>query len=229
MRAARFLKVGAGWILDRLTVRTIEGGDRLPPDGPCLVVGNHLSFLDAVLLYDLIGGENVSAWAAEKWERNLIFGSLLRMGNAIFIQRGQVDRRALERAADWLRAGKVFGMAPEGTRSPNAGLGPGKTGVAYLAHWTGAPILPIAHWGTEATLRSWLRLRRPRIGVRVGELFQLPPIDPTRRTASLRRNADEVMCRLAALLPPWYRGVYADHPRTRALLAGVTGPEIAST
>ncbi len=229
MHTSRVVKVGAGWVLDRLTLRTIEGRDRLPPRGPCLVVGNHLSFLDAVLLYDLIGGENVSAWAAEKWERNLVFGTLLRMGNAIFIHRGQVDRRALEHAADWLRAGKVFGMAPEGTRSPNAGLGQGKTGVAYLAHWTGAPILPIAHWGTESTMRSWLRLRRPRIGVRVGEPFQLPPIDEASRTASLRRNADEVMCRLAALLPPSYRGIYADHPRTQSLLAGVTGPGLVST
>lgn len=209
--------------LDLLTVRHIEGRRRIPSRGPCLVVANHLSFLDGVIVFDLIGGEQTSAWAAEKWERNLIFGTLLRLGNAVFIRRGKVDRRALEHAADWLRAGKIFMMAPEGTRSPTSSLGPGKPGVAYLAHWTGAPVLPIAHWGTETTMGSWRRLRRPRIGIRVGEPFALPPVDEAERTESLRRNTDEVMCRLAALLPPAYRGLYADHPRTLELLAGTPG------
>jgi 1-acyl-sn-glycerol-3-phosphate acyltransferase len=223
------LRLPARVALDLLTVRHIEGRQRLPARGPCLVVTNHLSFLDAVVIFDLIGGDQTSAWAAEKWERNLIFGTLLRLGNAIFIRRGQVDRRALEHAADWLRAGRIFMMAPEGTRSPTASLGPGKLGAAYLAHWTGAPVLPIAHWGTETTMRSWLHLRRPRIGIRVGEPFTLPEIHEADRAEGLRRNTDEIMCRLAALLPPAYRGIYSDHPRTLELAAGTTGEASSSS
>jgi len=79
--------------------------------------------------------------------------------------------------------------------------------------------VPIAHWGTENTIRSWMRLRRPRIEIRIGRPFRLPPVDPDERGASLRHNADEVMCRLAALLPPAYQGHYRDHPRLRELLA----------
>jgi len=219
---ARPLRWLANALLDVLTRRHVEGREHLPPGGPCIVVTNHLSFLDAVLLFSLVGSERLTGWAAEKWERDLFFGTFLRMGNAVFVQRGQVDRRALDRAVAWLRAGKIFGVAPEGTRSKNGGLGRSKPGVAYLAAAIDCPLVPIAHWGTESTMSSWLRLRRPRIEIRVGPPFRLPPPDPADRSGSLRRNADEVMCRLAALMPPRYHGVYAGHPRLEAFLAGST-------
>ena len=218
MATARLLRLPANLLLDVLTIRRVEGQQHLPTAGPCIIVANHLSFLDAVLVFSLLGGEDLSAMAAEKWENNLIFGTLLRLGNAFFVQRGQVDRQALERAADWLRAGKIFGMAPEGTRSRDGGLGRAKPGVAYLASLVECPVVPIAHWGTETTMSSWFRLRRPRIEVRIGPPFRLPPLDPDDRSASLRRNADEVMVHLAALMPAERRGVYREHPRLHRLL-----------
>jgi len=218
VKTATFLRHPANVLLDLLTIRHIEGLQHLPTGGPCIIVANHLSFLDAVLVFALVGGEDLTAWAAEKWENNLIYGTFLRLGNAFFVQRGQVDRAALERAADWLRAGKVFGMAPEGTRSKDGGLGRAKPGVAYLASLVDCPVVPIAHWGTEGTMSSWLQLRRPRIEVRVGPPFHLPSLDPQDRSGSLRRNADEVMCHLAALMPTERWGRYAEHPRLRELL-----------
>ena len=94
----------------------------------------------------------------------------------------------------------------------------GKTGVAYLAYESGVPILPLAHAGTEGSIRSLLHLRRQKILVRFGEPIRLSPPDPSDRTAALRRDTDEVMCRIAAMLPPAYRGVYRDHPRLAELL-----------
>jgi len=219
MTAARFLRLPANVLLDVLTARHVEGRQHLPSDGPCIIAANHLSFLDAVLVFALVGGDNLTAWAAEKWENNLIFGTFLRLGNAFFVRRGQVDRQALDRAADWLRAGKIFGMAPEGTRSRDGGLGRAKPGVAYLASLVDCPVVAIAHWGTETTMSSWMRLRRPRIEMRVGRPFRLPPLDPDDRSGSLGRNADEVMCQLAMLMPPERRGLYAEHPRLLELLA----------
>jgi 1-acyl-sn-glycerol-3-phosphate acyltransferase len=216
---ARWLRLPANILLDLLTIRRVEGAEYLPADGPCIVVANHLSFLDAVLVFALVGGDKLTGWAAEKWENNLVFGTFLRLGNAFFIQRGQVDRRALARAAEWLRAGNIFGMAPEGTRSLDGGLGRARPGVAYLAELVPCPVVPIAHWGTETTWLAWLRLRRPRIEIRVGPPFRLPPLDSNDRSAALRDNADEVMCHLAALMPVERRGVYADHPRLRPLLS----------
>jgi 1-acyl-sn-glycerol-3-phosphate acyltransferase len=193
--------------------------ENLPKSGPCIVAANHLSILDAPLVYGLIGSEEITGWAAEKWEWHPIFGPILRLGGGIFIDRGEVDREALRAAVRWLQDGKVFGMSPEGTRSRVGALIRAKTGVAYLAHETKATIVPLAVIGTDTGIEELLHFKRPELTVRIGKPFHLPPLDPDQRTASLRRNADEVMCRIAALLPPRYWGVYAEHPRLKEILA----------
>jgi 1-acyl-sn-glycerol-3-phosphate acyltransferase len=215
----RFLR----WIFNLLSLlltrREIHNLENVPKEGPCILALNHLSYFDLPFIFGLIGGENVTGWAAEKYARHPLFGPILRLGGGIFIERGQVDRSALDSAIDWLEQGNLFGMAPEGTRSKTGKLARGKTGAAYLAHETGAPILPLAITGTEKTLQSWLHMRRPTFTLRVGELFRLPPLDPERRAASLHEHTDEIMCRIAALLPPEYHGHYADHPLLQELLA----------
>jgi 1-acyl-sn-glycerol-3-phosphate acyltransferase len=54
--------------------------------------------------------------------------------------------------------------------------------------------------------------------VRIGQPFILPPLQGQDRDAALQEYTDEIMCRIAVLLPPDYRGVYADHPRLRQLV-----------
>ncbi|MEW6568464.1 MAG: lysophospholipid acyltransferase family protein [Chloroflexota bacterium] len=203
-----------------LTRRSVSGLEHVPAQGPYLLVSNHLSRLDAPLIYALIGGAHLTGWAAEKYERHLLFGTILRLGGGIFIRRGEVDREALQSAVEWLHGGKVFGMSPEGTRSKTGGLIRGKTGAAYLVQQTSVAVVPAAVWGTESAIAQLLRLRRPEVFARFGHPFSLPGFDEGERAAGLRRNTDEIMCRIAALLPPEYRGVYADHARLAQLLAG---------
>jgi 1-acyl-sn-glycerol-3-phosphate acyltransferase len=202
-----------------LTHRHVEGLQHLPTQGPYILASNHLSRLDTVLVYSLAGGGHLTGWAAEKYQRHWLFGPILRLGGGIFIRRGEVDREALQSAVDWLRAGRAFGMAPEGTRSKTGALIRAKTGVAYLANASGAPIVPVAITGTERAVPELLRLRRPRLTVRIAKPVHLPQVADDERAAGLRRNTDEIMCRIAALLPPQYRGVYADHPRLQEMLA----------
>jgi 1-acyl-sn-glycerol-3-phosphate acyltransferase len=215
------------WIFDLLSRllahRKVEGLDNLPESGPYILAINHLSYFDLPFVFGLLGGEDVTGWAAEKYARHPFFGPILRMGSGIFIDRGEVDRSALSAAKVWLDQGKIFGMAPEGTRSKDNQLQRGKTGVAYLSHLSGAPIVPIGLHGTEDTIHCWLRLRRPTFHMHIGEPFTLPPLDPENRTASLRRDTTEVMCRIAALLPPQYRGIYAERPRLLELLNSPSG------
>jgi 1-acyl-sn-glycerol-3-phosphate acyltransferase len=176
-------------------------------------VANHLSYFDLPLLFGVLGGPNVTGWAAEKYERHPIFGPIVRMGGGIFIQRGKVDRKAIAAAEEWLEGGNIFGVAPEGTRSRTGLLQRGKTGVAHLAQAVEVPIVPVGIWGTEKVFSSWKQLRRPVLHLAIGKPFRLPPLDETDRSASSRLQSDEVMLRIAALLPQEYHGFYADHPR----------------
>jgi len=206
-------------IFHLLATLCVDGAEQIPERGPFLMVTNHIAFLDAPLEYAFLVRGPFAGWAAEKYERHLLYGPLLRIGGSIFIRRGQIDRGALSAALDALGRGKIFGLAPEGTRSPNASLIRGRTGVAYLAYHGNVRVVPVAVTGTERVAADLGRLRRPRFTVRVGRPFHLPALDHDPRPEDLRRGADEVMCRIAALLPPVYRGVYADHPRTHELLA----------
>ncbi len=203
------------WLLTRTQVDGIEN----VPDPPYILATNHLGTLDVPFIYGTVGGPHLVGWAAEKYERSLIRGTILRAGGAVFIQRGKVDRHALDFAVETLKSGKSFGMAPEGTRSPHHSLIRGKTGVAYLAAESGVPVVPVALTGTHRPYDHWLRLRRPLMTARFGPPFHLPPLPEEGRGEALRKNTDEIMCRIAALLPPEYRGLYANHQRTLELIA----------
>lgn len=209
-------------VITRLVRIHAEGLEHLPPHGPYILAANHLAFWDAPIIYGLLGGPHLTGWVAEKYRYNPIWGTILRMGSGIFIERGAVDRDALAAAVDWLRQGKVFGLAPEGTRSKTGGLARGKSGVVFIAHRAHALIVPLAHFGTERVWRTWMRLRRPDVTVRVGPAFRLPPLPAGERSTALHEQADLVMCHIAALLPPEYRGVYGEHPELRKLLASST-------
>jgi len=214
-RLAKWFFRTAFKLLTRLEVNNLEN---IPPSGPYILASNHLSRTDSPLLYIYFGSNNITGWVAHQYRRNLFFGLLVKLGNPIFIRRGEVDRQAIDAAVEALKSGKIFGMAPEGTRSRVGSLNNGKTGIAFLADAAQVPVLPLAITGTDTLFRNLLKLHRPHITVTIGELFYLPPLNPDDRSAGLRQNTDEVMCRIAAMLPESYRGFYADRPRLKELL-----------
>jgi 1-acyl-sn-glycerol-3-phosphate acyltransferase len=215
----RFFRCFSNTAFALFSTREVEGLDNIPTQGPYILVANHLSRVDAPLLLTIVRNDNVTGWAAAKYRQHLLFGLIIRLGGGIFIRRGEIDRDALAAALAWLRKGNIFGMAPEGTRSKTGALIRAKTGAAYLADQAKVPVVPVAITGTEAMTQNLLRLRRSRLTVRVGEPFRLPPLQESERTKSLRRNTDEIMCRIAAMLPPAYRGVYAEHPSLKEFLS----------
>lgn len=199
-------------VLFRLfTQYQVVGQENVPSSGPLIVAMNHIHTLDSPAAMVALPVP-VTVMAARKWEGHLK-GFFLRLVGVIFVTRGQVDRRALRRALQVLQQGRMLGVAPEGTRSPNYQLQAARAGVAYLAHLSGAPILPVAVTGVEHILPSLLRLRRARVQVTIGHPFSLPAFEHKPKTDELLANADLVMQRIAALLPREYRGVYADRRR----------------
>ena len=114
----------------------------------------------------------------------------------------------------------ILVIAPEGTRSKTEALQEGKMGVAFLASKSGFPVLPVAVTGTEdrRVLENLKHFRRSKIIVRAGEPFYIEIPKGKGREQLMREATDEIMCRIAALLPESYRGVYANHPRLKELL-----------
>ena len=207
------------FLFRKFTRVQLDGMQNFPLTGGLIAATNHLSWVDGPLVYAMLPREDATALAADKYQRNPFSRWLLDSARVIWIDRENPDAQAMKKAIRFLRDGGVLGIAPEGTRSRSGALIPAKAGGAYLATKAEVPLIPVAVYGTETAFGELLRLRRPVIHMVIGEPFQLPPLDKQNRDETLRRNADELMCRIAELLPRKYHGAYAEHPRLKELLA----------
>jgi 1-acyl-sn-glycerol-3-phosphate acyltransferase len=198
----------------------ITGIENVPPEGTGAILAvNHLGLIDPPLGYVAVNRPDATAWVADKHKKAALYAFVVNTIGGIWIDREGVDLQALRKALQVIKEGRIFGVAPEGTRSPTGALIPAKEGVSYLATSSGAPVIPCAITGTNKLAYHWSRLRRAPVTVRIGKPFKLPPVDRTKRQQDLARGTDEIMCQIAALLPTQYWGVYADHPRLKELLA----------
>ncbi len=214
----RTLRTIFRFLFSLLTRVKVEGKENLPEKGGYILAANHLDLLDAPLIFMLLERDDATALVAKKHQRNPFLRRLINAVHGIWLNREEADTRALRAARTHLQEGGGLGIAPEGTRSPTGALIPAKTGIAYLAAFADVPIIPIGIWGTENGLKRVFLLKRPRINVRIGKPFKLPLIDRQNRGKALKRNTDIIMSRIAALIPPDYWGVYADHPDLQYLL-----------
>jgi 1-acyl-sn-glycerol-3-phosphate acyltransferase len=205
--AYRFLKRTVPHILPLLIELELVGGENFPERPPYILATNHLSVFDLPVIF-VVCPHQVHAFAAAKHRRNLFYAPILSAVGAIWVQRGEVDRRALREALQLLENGHVLGMAPEGTRSRDSySLLEGKAGPAYLATRADVPLLPVGLAGTENVKENLPRLRRTQVRMAVGEPFRLPTSGRV-RTPKLREYTDLIMHRIAELVPPEYRGIY---------------------
>jgi 1-acyl-sn-glycerol-3-phosphate acyltransferase len=158
---------------------------------------------------------------AEKYEKVALWRWVGQKLDVIWLNRFEADIHALRETTRRLRKGGILAVAPEGTRSPTEALQEGKPGAAFLAAKAQVPLIPVGLTGTEDRLvkARLRRFRRLNITLRAGEPFTLPPIDRKNREAYLATQTEEIMCRISAVLPEKYRGVYADHPRLEELLS----------
>lgn len=199
----------------------IDGRERIPRQGPYILVINHMSKADPpLILITMPGNVRLKYFAAEKWERHLIFGPLLRWGGAIFVNRGEVDRRALRAAGKALKEGSIFALAPEGTRSRVGALIQARDGAAYLATRARVPILPVGIENTDIVGHNMAHFKRTHIRIKIGELIELPEIDSRPKGAELSAYTHLIMIHIAALLPRRHWGFYTDSPAFAALLRG---------
>jgi 1-acyl-sn-glycerol-3-phosphate acyltransferase len=202
---ARGLLIGLFKLLTRWQVR---GRENVPKEGPVLVVANHLNLADPPLLGVSLD-RKVIFMAKEELFRSSVSSYFVRGLGSFPVHRGRLDRQALRSSQRVLTDGLALAMFPEATRSRSARLKTAMPGSALIAYRSGVPILPVGITGTEHIKGLGCLFRRLRLTVTIGQPFSLPPVDGKLTREKLVEYTDLIMQRIAELLPPQYRGVYA--------------------
>lgn len=218
----KFTRFLIRFLLRLLTCVEVRGWENIPTAANFIITANHIGLVDAFLPFYIINNTNLVLMVGEKWEKLWIMRWLGRGLNFLFIDRFNPDLKAIREVIARMKHGEVLVITPEGTRSKVGYLIEGKPGVSYLAAKLGYPLAPVGISGTfdEIFFDQLKRLHRPHIIVNIGPSFILPPL-PTEaqsREVALKVDTDEIMCRIAALLPQEQRGFYVDHPRLKEIL-----------
>ena len=184
--------------------------DKIPREGPLIAYANHIGSLEVPLVFAHLQPRPITALAkAEAWD-NPLFHWLFNIWKLIPVRRGEADIDAMRQSIKMVKEGYIFGISPEGTRSGDGKLLRAHPGIVPIALRSQAPLQPVAHWGAEDFPENVKRLRRTDFHIRVGEPFYLDTRGERVTSEARQQMVDEMMYRLAKLLPEEYRGYYAD-------------------
>ncbi len=183
---------------------------KVPQAGPLLMMVNHTSNLEGPMLYAFLQPRPLHALAKQElWEQKFM-AYLMNMWKSIPVDRQNMGRSTMDACFKVLEDRHILAIAPEGTRSKDGNLQEGKGGVAFIAHKKDVPMIPVAVMGFPSFSKNIKRLRRTVITIKVGEVFEIVQkggrIDADTRQAL----ADEIMMRLAIMMPNEMRGHYKD-------------------
>ena len=205
-----------------------DGIANIPEQGPAILASNHLSVADSVFLPCVVH-RTINFWAkaeyfAGRGVRGRATAALFKGIGQIPVDRGNghAAMAALDVALAVLRDGGLFGVYPEGTRSPDGRLHRGHTGIARIALQARVPVIPIAMMGTDRVQPIGSRLPRlgHAIGVRVGApLDYSAAADGPRNPRLLREITDDIMAHIGRLSGQEYVDRYASRDKS-----GPTGP-----
>ncbi|MFI0906077.1 lysophospholipid acyltransferase family protein [Streptomyces sioyaensis] len=215
------LKAILGFVMRVLYHPKVEGMERIPATGPVILAGNHVTFIDSLFLglvvkrpVYFIGKDD---YVTGKGLKGRLMAWFFTSTGMIPVDRdgGHGGVAALMTGRRVLEEGKVFGIYPEGTRSPDGRLYRGRTGIARLTLMTGAPVVPFAMIGTDKVQPGGKG--RPRIApvtVRFGAPLDFSRYDGMDRDRYvLRAVTDEVMSEVMELSGQEYVDIYATKAR----------------
>ncbi len=199
----------------------VKGRKNVPRHGPGVIASNHVSFMESMFVPATLRRRVTYVAKAEyfeSWRTRWFFAG----SGQIPLERtgGSASEAAIAAAESVLDKGHLFGIYPEGTRSPDGRLYRGKTGVARIALQTGAPLIPVGVIGTDKVLPAGKKF--PRLGKRVEIIFGEPiDVDKYRRWPDEYRAAraltDELMYEIRELTGQVYVDEYAKKPGKRRL------------
>ena len=202
-----------------------SGTKNIPHKGPVILVANHLSMLDPLMIALSTPGRRICYVAKEELFSIPGLVIILKLFGSVSIKRGTPDRRALEQSLRILKSGRVLGMFPEGTRSQAGELQEGQRGAALLALHSGAPVVPVGITGTKAVFeggKKWPRRSAP-VQVTVGLPIYLAHGPGAIRRHELEEATGTIMRALADLLPEEQRGWYRSSATAGATAREPTG------
>jgi 1-acyl-sn-glycerol-3-phosphate acyltransferase len=193
------------WLIWVLGGARVEGLDNVPRSGPFIIVSNHCSNMDPLLLGWSAGheiGRVIHFMAKVELRGWPLIGWLAARSGVFFVRRGKGDRAAQRHALAFLAAGEPIAMFPEGTRSRTGQLKPGRHGATLLALRSGAPVVPAGIAGTHRIFAGFLP-RRSRMIVRIGQPFRLGEgaIDGRLAAAAMAVGTERIMDEIARLVP----------------------------
>lgn len=189
----------------------LRGRYNVPKKGPYIIAANHLSWTDIPLVPAYIPGKVVYMAKEESFYSKV--GWLVRFLGAFPVKRGEGDRQAIRAAEQQLKQKKVFVIFPEGTRSKTHTLSRAHAGLGMIALRAGVPVVPVAIWGSENALKKF----GAHVTISYGEPILLKPKGNKITREDIADATNEVMKRIAEMLPERYRGEYADLAANRSV------------
>ena len=216
-------RVLAGPLLRGMFRPWVRGLENVPAEGAAILASNHLAVIDSFVL-PLVLSRNIRFIGKSEYFTGTGIKGRLKAGffrgvGTIPVDRGggKASEAALNTGLGVLESGNLFGIYPEGTRSPDGRMYRGKTGVARLALESGAPVIPVAMIGTDVAQPLGTTIPRPiQVGIVIGE-----PLDFSRYKGMendrfiLRSVTDEIMYALMSLSGQEYVDMYAATAKAR--------------
>ncbi|MEV7324422.1 lysophospholipid acyltransferase family protein [Streptomyces sp. NPDC093970] len=212
-----FIKAALGPVMRLMFHLRVEGVEHIPGDGPVILAGNHLTFIDSMIL-PLVSKRQVFFIGKDEYVTGKGLKGRLMAWFFTGVGMIPVDRdgasggvAALMTGKRVLDEGRIFGIYPEGTRSPDGRLYRGRTGIARLTLMTGAPVVPFAMIGTDKLQPGGAGIPRPgKVTVRFGEAMEFSRYEGMDRDRYvLRAVTDSVMAEVMRLSGQEYVDMYA--------------------
>lgn len=183
---------------------------KVPAQGPLIAYANHIGRMEIPAMLSYLYPRPVTGMSKIEAFRNPIYRVLYAAYRAVPVRRGEADMNALMLSQERLKEGYILAIAPEGTRSYDGRLQRAHSGMVLLAAKTAAPLIPMPHFGGEKLMQNLRRLKRTDFHIRVGNPFTIDLHGERLNKDLSEKVMDEIMYQLAALLPPFYRGVYSN-------------------
>lgn len=190
----------------------VSGLENLPETGPTIMMGNHVSFYDPIFLTAAVDSRYVISMAKAETLSNPIQRIGLEVWGNFVINRGEVDRVALNNTIALIKSEQLVWIAPEGTRNPD-GMSEAKGGVSFIAHKANAIVVPSAICGPQHWIKQVTRFNRMTAKIFFGKPFRFCIPEGERLSRDVREQMiTEAMYQLALTMPEDYafqRGAYS--------------------